>query len=366
MFSNTDFVGIVASAFSPTSASFRVFGNSTAAMTVRDSSRFTTQWFAKDTYDDLWRVRKSVVGLVGSESETQYSALSWGGYTGTWTIAANAYTTQVGATFYGSFIGDTLYLISYTDDRGGIWRFTFDGDAENYSDVSVWSSAAVATANTLVKTGLRYGTHTFVATFIGSDPLHAPTGGTPRGWAKQTSTIRGAYRMLSGTEALMDTSNKEFAISMKRTDDASGLEFFPEHNNIGTAFQTTAPLAFVDGSEISLSVSAEYDVLSSFLLEQEFKATVHTFDLALSSLSIEMFAGGVVDVSFTHEFTADCNVGAGYIAMLPMDGAGARFVTNTPSNYDATTWVSGGQIYTPIPQDGYCNGACVVLSLIHI
>lgn len=108
--------------------------------------------------------------------------------TGTWTsygTSASSYTQTVGGTMTLAFNGTGLKFRTTTDNRGGLWRFVIDGGSP--VDVSVYSDAAltqrtftIADFGTLVK-----GNHTVVATFMGDDPDHVPSGGagTSRGWA---------------------------------------------------------------------------------------------------------------------------------------------------------------------------------------
>lgn len=115
-------------------------------------------------------------------------------HTGTWPSygSANAsWCSVVGGTMTITFTGTGIKFRHFADNRGGVWRFNIDNGAQ-IVDISTFSSATVVRKMQTIVEGLAYGQHTMVGTFIGSDPLNPPSGGTPFGWASVDFTSTGA------------------------------------------------------------------------------------------------------------------------------------------------------------------------------
>lgn len=103
--------------------------------------------------------------------------------TGSYAGAAAGYTLTIGATQTITFNGTGLEWFSYTSPDGGKWQYVLDGGAP--VEYSVWAAVAAYRKQTLF-TGLTYGSHTVVCTFLGAD---TSTVGGPFGWtARATNT----------------------------------------------------------------------------------------------------------------------------------------------------------------------------------
>lgn len=103
--------------------------------------------------------------------------------TGVYAGAAAGYTLTIGATQTITFNGTGLEWFSYTSNSGGKWQYVLDGGAP--VEFSVYSAVAGYLKQTLF-TGLAYGSHTVVCTFLGAD---TNTVGGPYGWtARATNT----------------------------------------------------------------------------------------------------------------------------------------------------------------------------------
>jgi phage minor structural protein len=125
--------------------------------------------------------------------------------TGTWEDTTDPYwyTKQVGATFKMIYTGTGIRFWYWSDDTGGVWEFTLDGDKKER--VSTWNKTPTLKSVDLFRNAPE-GNHTIVATFKGDDPNHLPSTGknTAKGWVRCSSTGNektfDVYRLRKGDE----------------------------------------------------------------------------------------------------------------------------------------------------------------------
>lgn len=102
--------------------------------------------------------------------------------TGTYAGSSAGYTTQIGATATITFNGTGLDFLSYQDQTGGKWQYVLDGGSA--VEFSVYNATGRYHKQSLFS-GVSYGSHTVVITFLGAD---TSTVGGPFGWIARNST----------------------------------------------------------------------------------------------------------------------------------------------------------------------------------
>lgn len=115
--------------------------------------------------DDSFELTASSVGTGLAE----YFKLSQGTTSGTFTnygTANNAFTTQVGATISLTFTGTGVRLMHFANSSGGDWSFVLDGGGSPVI-ISCYNATDIQRLQTIF-TGLSYGSHTIVGTFVGN------------------------------------------------------------------------------------------------------------------------------------------------------------------------------------------------------
>lgn len=102
---------------------------------------------------------------------------------------ASTYTTTVGDKLSSYYTGKSLSFRSFTDNRGGVWRFKINGG--NPVSISTYSSSST-TSSQVVYENLDPNKVYFVeAEFIGDDPLNPPSGGVSHGWVYYLDPVAG-------------------------------------------------------------------------------------------------------------------------------------------------------------------------------
>jgi hypothetical protein len=160
------------------------------------------------------------------------------------TAANNPYATVIGDSLNFSFTGTGFDIVTYGDNRGGIFEVIVDGTL--VTTYSCWfTSAGYNYIRTNVVRGLAQGLHTVQLRYAGADPLNPPTGGVARGWISRSilATPTGAdlrlYGVLRVTD-LRDTfavahqlwsteSNAEVAIQARPVGEVAAAQFWPRH-----------------------------------------------------------------------------------------------------------------------------------------
>ncbi|WJH33913.1 hypothetical protein N6H14_28660 [Paenibacillus sp. CC-CFT747] len=137
---------------------------------------------SKDPNDDFIKLMNGSVSVL-EESYNLIGAADYASKTGTWVtnFPPNEYTTEIGASFTFTFEGTGFDFQHYTDNRGGIWEFTVDGQAplriSTHVDAVPAGQIASNVATRPVARGLALASHTVVAVFQGDDPAHPPPEG---------------------------------------------------------------------------------------------------------------------------------------------------------------------------------------------
>lgn len=137
------------------------------------------------------------------------------------TASVNSYTTTVGDQFTFSFNGNGVSLNTFTDNRGGRWDF-FIPLLAKHDTVSVWSSSSVSSTTLPIFSGLTEGSYSVIATFLGDDPAHTPSGGagTSRGWFKY---VAGTPQSVNYTALTGIISTTNFAMVPPATNDDGAI-----------------------------------------------------------------------------------------------------------------------------------------------
>ena len=307
-----------------------------------------------------------VILLKGGEhrqvTEAEKGEKNYDSVTGTWSTSdPNHYAIVAGATMTITFTGSGFVFNSYADTRGGMWRFVIDS---TYTvDISVWRAAAVIAEQTVIM-GLEEKAHTVVATFLGDDPSHVPSGGagTGRGWAyydgnlsRQWKTI--AYHGYTDTQlkqSLYPTSNKEFAISCRPSGSEENYKFIPYHTD--SVSTITAQSVVIDARTIADwgAEPAYYQYADEVVITQTCKG-FHPSDIVNELIQYEIIftvnTNGVF-IRVKIDFISDTQISSGFTIMLPVYTAfGKRMVTNRGIRY-WTTATDGSVTYISTPLKG--------------
>ena len=317
--------------------------------------------FEKDTNDDFIKQREMSI-FEEKLSRENYSNSS---HTLAAATTSTPYATVIGTTLSHTFTGVGIDVLVRHDDRGGIWRVSIDGT--HIKDISTHSNgipdsqkltiAGFPLARHPIKNDLSSGSHTITLEFIGSDPNHPPTGGTPRGWI--------AYNANTGTEGMEtfyittsglsekvrlanDSSNKEFAFAVRQAGSSVSSNWFPEHNNIGTAFvgNTGFQRLLIDDKEITNYSRTDYLEFNEARLTQvlELKHSEDTQVRAKLFMST-VISGGVVKYSAKITFYLATQIVAGHVNMLPASTVFGNQLVTSQNNRFSTLATDGSFTY---------------------
>jgi hypothetical protein len=261
-----DFVNIIENRVAYKNLSFKRVNATRFQVFADDGVKNVTYDFIKDVNDDFMKINDAFFGDV---LPILYQLSDTPVYTGTgWvTATANNYTTVVGDTFTVHCSGTELRLSTFKDNRGGIWEIVVDGDTTNKVTISTYSATSLSGAvETVIKTGLSFGSHTIVGTFKGADPNNPPSGGTARGWLYNSSTdtknhtVDGYIIGNAKTASLLNNgSNKEMAIQISVNGGTAYV--IPDHGT-GVAFYAEPIKILLDNTQLDLSSMADNDIKS--------------------------------------------------------------------------------------------------------
>jgi hypothetical protein len=272
----------------------------------------------------------------------------------------NDLTIQIGATCTLVFTGNAISFYSYMDNRGGYWNFSIDGG--DPIKITRWAAAG-AYVLTQVATGLTYGSHTIVGTFMGDDPDHLPSGGagTGRGWICSEDITTGIefpyktfyvqnylncnYLTAAVTPAMGNTFNPgsipEFAWSIKKLGAVYGTAFVPDHaptTCIKFANLATDRTVKIDNVAVDLTATAYTFATPCTTVNVYQKYTGFNFnDNAQDLISVESY----IDINFNlrqtkHKITVlqDIYATSAYIPMFPFSTSQFdNFVTSQKNEY---------------------------------
>lgn len=284
------------------------------------------------------------------------------------TSQPNSYTTVVGSKFDLPFTGSGLTFRAYTDNRGGILRFTIDGGSP--IDISVFSTVAANAASPpffTIATGLADTAHTCVVEFMGADPSNPPSGGTARGWFYYNpintlqytgyGTTTGARLMvLSGATTLMAGSSiPDFAISATKNGSGITADWVPAHSSAGACRNITTTV-LVDGVDVGTTF-ASYPAIQ----QCECVIVKHTYD-AYSTYDVggtyKLWTGVLVKkfdktgltISHNIKLTNDVYCAAGYFAsMVPVMTAAINKAVYSSGYKDTVATAVGAETNTSVP-----------------
>lgn len=275
------------------------------------------------------------------------------------------YATEVGATMTKSFYGNRLDFYSFGDTRGGIWEFVIDGDIENKVTLSTWRETAGAIpARTIFKSN-ENGQHTVVATFKGDDPEHEPStgAGTSRGWTyyndngNQVNSFyvyKNALFVNSIVKPLFSTSNKEFAMEVRKNGTTNPYHFCPYHDVVTSKF-IEQPKIYIDG--ILMTEFENKEVISNvseFKIIQRLNAiNPESSDKLAEITTVTTFRNdGSVSVDGKYKALCDLDIKTGYGIMFIFDTTfNKRFLSSIRKEYVTTDDKIGTNLYMPTEKD---------------
>lgn len=289
-----------------------------------------TIYTMKPDGDGFWRLFDVINRpLTKVEKSGGYKkSINYESTTGTWNTSSPPfhYTTEIGATFTGSFDGTGFIFNHRSNNAGGLWEFVIDGYLK--VDVSVWSETDITQNYTQVVSGLSNTRHFFVATFKGADPNHPPTG-TARGWChfyngsgtqiKTISPTFPSYENQSGIVCMQASSRKEFAFQAKPNGASYGSEWFPEHGVMNVLSITSAKIFFgeIEISDLSLEPDVYYTYPSvRFLTKFDARHPSDVDTVLWKGRLDQVINGRGYHIRGRFNFMNDTWVAIGYPAML--------------------------------------------------
>lgn len=328
--------------------------------------------YIKDPHDDFMKLSKF---SVMRKAEALKNSINYGtvsdGSMFTPNTTTNQYTTTVGTKITTTFTGTGIDMQHNCDTRGGVWKVEIDGVfVKNVSTHILAVPASDIYAGQYgrrnLARGLAQGTHTVTLTYLGADPTYPPTsdGTTPttaRGWIRNDSQVasgsqsditRSFYQYdLVDTNYLTlldETSNKEYAFSVRPNGSTEPTQWFPEHNNTGTAFinEQGDQILLVDGKEVNLSNVVGYTPFTDLMLIQKLNMKYpNVVDPLATMTGVVNINRQGVHIDTTFEFLKETFIGSGYVNMFPMATAWTRQLTTALGKNIEATKVDGSRTY---------------------
>ncbi|QQM14688.1 hypothetical protein CPT_MarsHill_154 [Staphylococcus phage MarsHill] len=318
-------------------------------------------YFRKNSNDDFLKFR--TVDLTSrTDSNKFYQNYDSTMLSGASTLSGsgdNFYTTAQGVKITFKFNGNGVKFRYYTDNRGGSWKASIDG--EFVKNVSTHLNAqtpdnllqASVGENEIAK-GLDDGEHTLELEFIGADENNPVE--TPRGWIKLDTTEDDRnwetfeYSSISyNTVNVIYDSNKEFAFDVRYNDTR---EWIPEHNNVGTLKLSDVGKQYIllDGKEVSINTSATKTQFN------ELKIVQHLFGINSASgekvcevICISTITSRGVKFNTKFEWLKEVSISSGYVNMFTINPEFAdRLVTSYGNEHDLNIYDNS---YIPIEED---------------
>src|SRR5699024_10663196 len=90
------------------------------------------------------------------------------------------YASEVGTTIEHTFTGYSISITHYTDNRGGVWKASIDGNF--IKNISTYRYPSDGIITQLITDSLSNTEHTLTLEFIGQDPDNPVS--SPRGWVR--------------------------------------------------------------------------------------------------------------------------------------------------------------------------------------
>lgn len=266
----------------------------------------------------------------------------------------NYYATTGGTTITFVFKGNDIDFRYYSDNRGGVWKASIDGDfIKNISThINAQTNDQMLSATVYhnqIANGLSNDTHTLTLEFIGQDTDNPVT--TPRGWVRistpSSNTTNSYETFLYNTtdtsevvvtqNALYD-SNKEFAFNVTYGETA---EWIPEHNNTGTLkiADTGKQKLFIDNDEVSLSNVSNYNFTEAKLLQKLYGINSVNNEKVCEIILVATISSTGVKFNTKVTWLKELTVNSGYVNMFTINPNFAdKLITSYKNNYSLTNY----------------------------
>lgn len=238
----------------------------------------------------------------------------------------NNYTTEVGTTIEHTFTGYSISMTANTNNQGGMWKASIDGDF--VKNISVYGGGTVETF--LISDELENREHTLVLEFIGQDPDNPVS--SPRGWirAGKYSTYYNTFTInkketVTGLSKVIDVaypvSNKEYAIAVRPKDSSISTEFFPYHG-VQTSFkgENYVRQLIVDGVDVDLTKKKENIQFKEARLIQKIEHKLSTdSSIRMECTFIVTFKDSKVYNDVRFKWVQPSQITSGYVFQMPFD-----------------------------------------------
>lgn len=239
----------------------------------------------------------------------------------------NPFTLEVGTTIEHTFTGYSISVTHYTDDRGGVWKASIDGNF--IKNISTYRNPSDGTVTQLITDSLSNTEHTLTLEFVGQDPDHPVT--SPRGWIRigkyneyhNTFTIN-KKETVTGLNKVIDVaypvSNKEYAIAVRPKDSNEDSEFFPYHG-VQTSFkgENYVRMLIADGLEIDLTKPSERIYFKEARLVQKVSHRLpNDTGIRMECTFIVTFKDGKIYNDVRFKWVQPSQITSGYVFQMPV------------------------------------------------
>lgn len=240
----------------------------------------------------------------------------------------NWYALEVGTTIEHTFTGYSISVTHHTDDRGGVWKASIDGNF--IKNISTYRNPSDGVITQLITDSLSNTEHILTLEFVGQESDHPVT--SPRGWIRvgkynehyNTFTIN-KKETVTGLSKVIDvaypTSNKEYAIAVRPKDSSTSTEFFPYHG-VQTSFrgENYVRQLIVDGVNVDLTKKKENIQFKEARLIQkvEHKLTTDT-SIRMECTFIVTFKDNKVYNDIRFKWVQPSQITSGYVFQMPFD-----------------------------------------------
>ena len=322
-----------------------------------DAFKYSLWSVIKDANDDFWKLGKcSLVDMSVINNVLKTRKSTFLDKVNPVISGNNYHTTTIGDIIYTTFKGTKIELRHFSDTRGGIWKFTLNGDASTEVIISTYSASSGANIS-LIYDDLPEDTYLIEGEFMGDDPDNPPSA-TARGWFFYDTTINSsslntffiygnAFIDSNETQILATTSNKEMAFSVRQSGSTNNRQWIPDHG-VGTTFGNNNmfadDLSFLNmipnmgGFLPCEKVTIENDMIGKNTLDDVDLIDVKTF-LVFNAKNVEL--------NCCFEFLENTDIGVGYVNMIPIliSSFGTLFIDSRMNAYDIS--LTSGQTYSP-------------------
>jgi len=313
--------------------------------------------------DNLLLLRGVFAGVESTlETDTAIQATLTGTFSGT---EPHRYTATVGNTIQSVFKGvKAVNFKRLTESRGGIWEFNIKRTGESVESqerkvLSCYNDVQILKESPLFDNLDPLFEYTVIGTFLGADPLHAPSTAPARGYIYYKEldllyrplVIRDLIRPLESTtakEIISSASIPDFAISAKPFGAIYGGQWVPAHS-VSSVSTGVLQKIQIDSDDVGVAVGLypafTYRQLDDFELSQTFNAVnpggadgtmwEHTVNHTIRKNA------PYLAIQNSMKFLQETDVGAAYLGMLPSKQSTMKNLV-----------LNNGVIYDPLPTDG--------------